>query len=44
MATIFKYGLITDSASHNVFFVSSAHALFEKRQREEAIYQLVIYD
>jgi len=31
--TIFKYVLITDSASQSVLFVSSAHALFEEERR-----------
>jgi len=38
LAATFKYGLSTDSASQNVFFVSSAHVLFEKRKGEEAFH------
>jgi len=39
-----QHGLITDSSSQNVFFVSSAHALVEKRNGEEAFLPAVIYD
>jgi len=38
LATIFQYGLIGDSASQNVFFVSSVHVQFEKRKGEEAFH------
>ena len=38
LATIFKVGLITDSALHNVSFLLSAQALFEE-EGQEAFYE-----
>jgi len=38
LATIFKYGLITDSALQIVYFISSTQAPFEKRKGEELFY------
>ena len=38
LSEIFMHGLIADSAFQNVFFISSAHALFKKKNSEEGFY------